>query len=377
MQLRGITSRTVTAFAAIVTLSSCSGATGTAGAAGPAAGSTAGSTAASAAESGDAAGPARQVTGAPACTATARLIPSCGAWWGLAPEIFTGAPVEQALRGAETRMGAAADVVHVYHRGGELFPTRAEIGLARDPARPRLLMVNWKPALDHTWAEVARGEIDRRIDRLAAHLRSAFPERFFLTLHHEPENDVDESPGSGMRAADYAAMYRHVVLRLRERGVRNAVFVMTYMGAPNWAAQPWFEQLYPGDDVVDWVAMDPYADDRVKDFDRLVNKTREEEEFAQWPGFYRWMQLRFPGKPVMVAEWGVFGRPRDPSFKRRFFESVGREIKRYPQIKALLYFDSPQAPRGDTTFDSDPAAGRAFARLARDPYFRSTPVPRP
>ncbi|WP_020545200.1 glycoside hydrolase family 26 protein [Nonomuraea coxensis] len=366
-----------------MTLSSCSGTAGTAeSAAGYAAGSTAGSAAearggSTAGSTGDAGDPARRAAGSPACTATARLIPSCGAWWGLAPEIFTGVPVEQALRGAEDRMGAAADVLHVYHRGGEVFPTQAEIRLARDPARPRLLMINWKPSLDHTWAEVARGRIDRRIDRLAAHLRRTFPERFFLTLHHEPENDVDVAPGSGMGAADYAAMYRHVVLRLRERGVRNAVFVMTYMGAPNWAAQPWFEQLYPGDDVVDWVAMDPYADDRVKDFDGLVNKTREEKEFAQWPGFYRWMQLRFPGKPVMVAEWGVFERPRDPSFKRRFFESVGRQIKRYPQIKALIYFDSPQAPRGDTTFDSDPGADRAFTRLARDPYFRSTPVPRP
>jgi hypothetical protein len=316
-----------------------------------------------------------KVAGAPACTATARLIPSCGAWWGLAPEVFTGAPIDQALHGAEARMGATADVLHVYHRGSELFPTRAELRLARDPARPRLLMINWKPSFDHTWAEIADGALDARIDRLADYLRRTFPERFFLTLHHEPENDVDASSGSGMQATDYAAMYRHVVLRLREQGVRNAVTVMTYMGAPNWAAEPWFEELYPGDDVVDWVAMDPYADDRVQDFDGLVNKTRE--EYAQWPGFYRWMQLRFPGKPVMVAEWGVFERFRDPGFKRRFFESVRRQVKRYPQIKALLYFDSPQAPRGDTSFDSNAEADRAFTRLARDRYFRSTPVPRP
>lgn len=319
--------------------------------------------------------PVSEIATAPTCPATARLIPSCGAWWGLAPEVFTGAPVDQALHGAEARMGATADVLHVYHRASELFPTPAEVRLARDPARPRLLMINWKPSFDHTWAEIADGALDARIDRLAGHLRRTFPERFFLTLHHEPENDVDASSGSGMRAADYAAMYRHVVLRLRERGVKNAVMVMTYMGAPNWAAKPWFEELYPGDDVVDWVAMDPYADDRVQDFDGLVNKTRE--EYAQWPGFYRWMQLRFPGKPVMVAEWGVFERPHDPEFKRKFFESVRRQIRSYPQIKAVLYFDSPQAPRGDTSFDSNEGADRAFSRLARDPYFRSTRVPRP
>ena len=146
---------------------------------------------------------------------------------------------------------------------------------------------------------------------------------------------------------------------------------MTYMGAPNWAAKPWFEQLYPGDDVVDWVALDPYADSRVHDFDGLVNKTRQ--DFDQWPGFYRWMQWRFPGKPVMVAEWGVFERSGDRRSSASFFESVRTQIQHYPQIKALVYFDSPHAPRGDTRFDSDPAAGRAFSELARDPYFHSTP----
>ncbi|GAA2283839.1 hypothetical protein GCM10010149_31310 [Nonomuraea roseoviolacea subsp. roseoviolacea] len=312
---------------------------------------------------------------AAACAVTDKLIPSCGAWWGVAPEIFSGAPVDQALRRAEARMGARADVVHVYHRGKELFPTRREIDVARDPAHPRLLLVNWKPSVDRTWAEIADGAMDGRIDRLAEHVRRVFPDRFFLTIHHEPEDDVRPGPGSGMEAADYAAMYRHVVLRLREKGVRNAVTVMTYMGAPNWASKPWFEKLYPGDDVVDWIAMDPYADDRVRDFDGLVNKTRP--DYPRWPGFYRWTQLRFPGKPVMVAEWGAFLRGEDRAFQRAFFESVRAQVGRYPQIKALVYFDSPRAPRGDTRFDAEPAAGRAFTALARDPHFRSTPVPLP
>ncbi|GGO67431.1 glycoside hydrolase family 26 protein [Nonomuraea cavernae] len=311
--------------------------------------------------------------GKAACTVTDKLIPSCGAWWGMAPEIFTGVPVDQAIRSAEQRMGTHADVVHVYHRTSELFPTDREIRLARDPARPRLLLVNWKPSFDHTWAEIAGGALDHRIDRLAAYIRRTFPERFFLTIHHEPENDVRAGQGSGMQAADYAAMYRHVVLRLREKGVKNAVTVMTYMGAPNWAAKAWFEELYPGDDVVDWVAMDPYADSDVRDFAGLVNKTRP--DFPRWPGFYRWMQLRFPGKPVMVAEWGVFEDAGSP--KGAFYHSVRAQIRNYPQIKALIYFDSPQAPRGNTSFDTEPMTGRAFTTLARDPHFRSTRVPLP
>ncbi|SDH20936.1 hypothetical protein SAMN05421505_112183 [Sinosporangium album] len=309
------------------------------------------------------------------CEVTAKLIPSCGAWWGIAPEVFTGRSPSRALARAERRMGRQADIVHVYHRGKELFPTAEEVALARDPAHPRMLLINWKPSFRHTWAEIARGALDQRIDRLADHLRRTFPEKFFLTVHHEPENDVDPQPGSGYTADDYAAMFRHIVLRLRGAGVKNAVTVMTYMGAPNWAAQPWFERLYPGDDVVDWVALDPYVDHKVRDFEGLINKKRQ--EFPNWPGFYRWMQWRFPGKPIMMAEWGVFERPDQPGFKERFFASVRAQVQHYPQLKALVYFDSPRAPRGDTRFDTTPGGSRAFTELARDPYFDRTPVPPP
>ncbi|MFD1114734.1 glycoside hydrolase family 26 protein [Sphaerisporangium aureirubrum] len=307
--------------------------------------------------------------GAPGCAATAKLIPSCGAWWGVAPDVFGGRPPAEALATAEERMGRKADIVHVYHRGGEPFPTPAE----RRLARTRLLLINWKPSLRRTWAEIATGAIDRRIDRLAADINRDLPRRFFLTIHHEPENDVRPRPGSGMTADDYAAMYRHVVQRLRYRGVKNAVTVMTYMGAPNWATKPWFERLYPGDDVVDWIGLDPYADRRVDDFAALVDKIRPDH--APWPGFYRWTQTRFPGKPIMIAEWGAFDRPEDPAFKATFYNSVRRQIRGYPQIKALVYFDSPNAPRGDTRFDTTPPTAHAFTELARAPYFSSTPVP--
>ncbi|MCG5216869.1 glycosyl hydrolase [Streptosporangium soli] len=302
------------------------------------------------------------------CEVTAKLIPSCGAWWGIAPEIFTGRPPAQALARAERRMGRTAAVMHVYHRGSELFPTQQEAALTRDPERPRMLLINWKPSLDHTWAEIAAGAVDGRIDRLAGHLLKTYTEPFFLTIHHEPENDVRTRGKTGMTADDYAAMYRRVVLRLRAKGVRNAVTVMTYMGAPNWAAKPWFERLYPGDDVVDWVALDPYVDDKVTDFDSLINKTRD--DIPSWRGFYRWMQWRFPGKPIMVAEWGVFDRRR----KEAFFDSTRARVRHYPQIKALVYFDSPRAPRGDTRFDVTPGAKAAFTRLAGDRYFNATPV---
>ncbi|GAA0383582.1 hypothetical protein Acor_82500 [Acrocarpospora corrugata] len=302
------------------------------------------------------------------CVVTDKLIPTCGAWWGIAPDVFTGTPPDRAIERAERRMGRPADIVHVYHRGEELFPTDKERELA---SGRRLLLVNWKPSRTRTWAEIARGVLDPRIDALAEHITRTFPGRFFLTIHHEPEDDVRAKPG--MTAQDYAAMYRHVVNRLREKGVRNAVTVMTYMGAPNWATKPWFDRLYPGDDVVDWIGLDPYADERVSDFATLVDKTRPDH--PGWPGFYRWTQSRFPGKPIMVSEWGAFERRSAPKFKSDFFASVRLQIRDYPQIKALVYFDSAFAPRGDTRFDTTPEGAAAFARLARERHFTATKVP--
>ncbi|TQM73607.1 glycosyl hydrolase family 26 [Thermopolyspora flexuosa] len=313
--------------------------------------------------------PAAEVIRPRHCKATEKLIPTCGAWWGIAPEVFTRRSPAVALERAERRMGRKAAILHVYHRNDELFPTPEE----RELAKSRILLINWKVSLERPWAEIAAGRFDRRIDRLARYIKRTFPKRFFLTIHHEPEDDVRPQPGSGRTARDYAAMFRHVVTRLRERGVTNAVTVMTYMGAPNWASKRWFADLYPGDDVVDWVAIDPYADHRVRDFAGLVNKIRP--DYPNWPGFYKWMQARFPGKPFMVAEWGVFEDPDDPHRKERIFRSVARQIHDFPQIKALVYFDSPRAPRGDTRFDTTPGAARAFTALARSPHFTATPVP--
>ena len=65
---------------------------------------------------------------ASACEVTAKLIPSCGAWWGIAPEVFTGRRPEQALKRAEKRMGAPGRHRARLPPGQELFPTAEESG---------------------------------------------------------------------------------------------------------------------------------------------------------------------------------------------------------------------------------------------------------
>jgi hypothetical protein len=278
-------------------------------------------------------------------------------------------------------------IYHAYHRGEELFPTGAQIAAARDPATPRILFLNWRPLAP--WARIAAGDpgTDRYLDRLAEHIKTNFPEEFFFTFHHEPENDVIERPGSGMTADDYAAAFRYVTLRLRAAGVTNAVSVMSYMAYIPWNTKPWFPDLYPGDDVVDWVAWDEYAHSDpgpgLGDFAEMMN--RRDDGAAGWPGFYNWAARTFPRKPLMLGEWGVWYSSRNAGHQARFFDSARLQLVLFPRVKAYVYFETPDAGRGqDSRVDRTAEGLEAFRRLGSHPNFHvrlrsaglSSPAPR-
>jgi hypothetical protein len=305
------------------------------------------------------------------CTVSSLLVPSCGVWTGVAPGAFEDRPKPEALAEFEDAVGEPVDIVHVYHAAGDRFPTEAEVAMTRQGGSRRMLMINYKPQGQHSWAEVAEGAVDGELERQAAYLRDHFTDPFFLTVHHEPEDDVVPSAGSGYAAEDYARMYRHVIEHLRGEGVSNLVAVLNLMGSPEWAVQPWFEQLYPGDDVVDWIGWDPYAcsnpDKPCGDFAGMVNRTTS----TDWPGFYAWARRTHSEKPLMLAEWGVFDNG-PPERKAEFLATVADQLPDFPAIKALLYFDSSRAPRGDTRVDSSRAALTVFRELAADPHFRQS-----
>jgi hypothetical protein len=300
------------------------------------------------------------------CKVSAKLVPSCGAWWGVAPGAFTSTPPTRALRDFERKIGRTVDIYHGYHRGTEIFPTREEMAIARQPGKPRILLLNWKPDWGRSWASVAAGSMDGHIDRLAAHIKANFREKFFLVIHHEPEEEVRPPAGSGYTAADFRKMFRHVVLRFRAKGVGNALFTPVFMGFEHWGVKPWFDQLYPGGDVVDWLGVDPYASAETRDFSHLVNLSTTKGR--GFPGFYNWAGQVAPRKPIMIAEWGVFSSgPHKPTF----YKSVAAQLKQHPRVKALVYFETPDGPfstfRIDTRIDTDPAALAAFKAVSHDP----------
>jgi hypothetical protein len=321
------------------------------------------------------AGPGAPGAGPGPCHTGIKLVPTCGVLWGVAPGAFTDKRGGQALTAFEEKTDRHQDIYHAYHKGlKQLFPTKAEIAIARQRGGPRILFLNWKPA-GASWGAIAKGDprTDAFLDREAAYLKRNFPEQFFFAVHHEAEDNVREKAGSGYTAEDYSAMFRHVVQRLRSRGADNIVTVLVHMAYVPHTTQSWFDAMYPGDDVVDWVGFDTYAYSDPGyghgDFAELLN--RRSGSRPGWPGFYNWAVAEHPDKPLMVAEWGVWSSRKNPEHKAAFYREVGRQIGRFPNIRAMVHFDTPHNQEGrDSSVDTTPASLAAYRWLGRLPVFQ-------
>ncbi|GIM92788.1 glycosyl hydrolase [Paractinoplanes toevensis] len=314
------------------------------------------------------------------CRTGRKLVPTCNVLWGVAPGAHTESRGAGALAAFERKTGRTQAIYHAYHGGiRQLFPTDQEIAIAHQPGRHRILFLNWKPE-SASWAAIARGDrrTDAFLDRLAVHIKKNFPEQFFFAVHHEGENDVRERAGSGYTARDYAAMYRHVIKRLRARGVDNIVSVLVHMAYVKHATQSWFNHMYPGDDVVDWIGFDTYAYSDPGyghgDFAEIFNRRIEGQR--DWPGFYNWALSEHPGKPLMIAEWGVWSSRRNTAYKVDFYRQLGAELRRFPKIRAMVQFETPHNQKGqDSSVDSTPAALQAYQKLGKLPIFQVAVTP--
>jgi beta-mannanase len=271
------------------------------------------------------------------------LVPSQGALWGTSK--FT--------EDWERQMGRRFDIVHTYHRWDENFPTADERAWANDG---RFLLMNWKPSRGGAvvrWAAIAGGSEDAQIVTTATRLKS-LGQKMFLVFHHEPEDDV----GAWGSANDFARAFAHVHDVFRRVGADNVLFAWTMMGYTAGYGSM-YDDLYPGDQYVDWIAWDPY-----NWWDCHANgKWRS---FVEISGpFYEWATTNQPDKPLMLAEFGT--REKEPGAKAAWFRDALRSLKaERSRLKAVVYFNNLHTCDWRITSSSDSVA--AYRGVGLDPY---------
>jgi beta-mannanase len=271
---------------------------------------------------------------------TGAMVPSSGALWG----------TSRFDRGWEAQMGRRFDILHFYHQWSQSFPTATERALA---AEGRILLLNWKSP--GSWPAVANGSQDAQIAATANRLK-AFGKKVFLAFHHEPENDV----GGAGQPADYARAFRRVVDGFNRVGADNVLFVWNMMGFVGGHGDI-YPTLYPGDQYVDWIAYDPYNWYGCKP----GHKVRTFAEITK--PFYDWTAAHAPGKPLMLAEYGLREQPAGSPSKAAWLRDSLVQLKTTrTRIKALVYFNNLHTC--DWRLTSSSASVAAYRDIGRDQF---------
>ena len=246
------------------------------------------------------------------------------------------------------------------------------------------LMVTWEPwsgaKSDSNWScrAVAAGKYDPYIRQYARAVKNSGAP-VLIRLAHEMNGDwypwgtayvSNNARNNGNSPDDYVKMWQRVVRIFRVEGARNASWVW----APNILYQTPvnsyerqradLEDLYPGDEWVDWIGLSVYND----------GARRPWRTFSDlFDGSYR-IVTSIANKPMMIAELGVTeqGAPRGQSKAQWIANAFLQEIpNRYPRVRLVNYFFRDKTNMGESNFrfDSSPGALAAFRSVVASPLY--------
>jgi hypothetical protein len=125
--------------------------------------------------------------------------------------------------------------------------------------------------------------------------------------------------------------YRHVVERVRAGGAANVSWLFHTNNA-SIPKEPWnrMASYYPGSDVVDWLAMSAYG----KQFPQQDWVSVEKALV----GPYQELAAVDPGKPVLIAEWGIGEFPREGDKGAWIGEAFTAMEQRMPRLRGAVFW---------------------------------------
>jgi hypothetical protein len=237
----------------------------------------------------------------------------------------------------EKRIGHQLDLVHDYRPAGTTNLTSTDIYFANRAGTT--VFIDWKP-FNNNWAEAGGGNaaINANIDKMAASVKSV-PKKIFLTLNHEPENDVSSGAagcstykGTSGTPAQYVAMWHNVENRFRALGVTNVEWSLDFINYPTWDCM--IDQLYPGNDYVNWVWFNAYYGSPSTSFNANVSR------FQNLLTKYNSANHAWLSKPWGIVEWSATQGAE--SSEIAYFNEAAQSIRAntFPKLRGFMVYDS-------------------------------------
>ena len=292
----------------------------------------------------------------------------CRIVWGT---YVTGGPLATDMapvRAVDDSVGRHSWLVHWYVPWGASWGTfeyqhplidriHSYVSMGQTGSLPLITWEPWAPPFapdgtDIPLTAIAGGQFDAYIDSWAAGLRD---DRYPVLLDFAHEMNGDWYPwGSGVNGntpGQYVDAFRHVHDRFALAGATNVRFVWNPNNTSTSIAAP---EFYPGDDYVDWLAIDAYNSNN--------SWASPHDEIAP---IYTEISALNSRKPMMLAEVASQATPPAgavPVDKAAWISDLAQDLPRsFPRIRAVVWFNELNTELTvDSSADVLEAAARAF-----------------
>lgn len=203
--------------------------------------------------------------------------------------------------------------------------------------------INWKPY--GSWGPAGGGNtmVNNEIKQAAANIKVIAPKKVFLTIWHEPQNDVTTADGctgvghgNAGTPSQYIDMWKNVENIFNAQGVTNVVWAADYFRQSQADFDCQVPQLWPGSGLIDWVLVDAYGTDNHPAwadatggiYDTMMNLSNSN------PG------MGWASKPWGLGEFGTCGNT-NASQQRQYYSDAKSafDAGTYPKLKMYLVWD--------------------------------------
>jgi hypothetical protein len=318
------------------------------------------------------------------CAVSRLLVNSCRPWVGAAANGNPAAPYSAKAQFLylERLLGHHLDIFRDYNNAtgygpvGMLPLNPDEKYFAQQPGT--YVDVNWKPATN--WAQADGGDpaVNAKIKQVADNIKAVAPHKIFLTIWVEPQKDVSGGTncpgvtGNAGTPAQYKQMWRNVEKIFKAQGTTNVIWAMDYMSYPKWDCL--VPQLWPGNNLVDWVLYDSYDHDNRfgSNWINTVGRFYHLLEQDSSPS------VNFDSKPWGLGEFNTCQNPSTANAVQYFLQAKQAiEANAYPRLKMYNIFadtaGNTASPGCLTDYNPDgqlnPSKNAAIKSLFNSPIF--------
>jgi len=219
-----------------------------------------------------------------------------------------------------------------------------------------------RPQPQFEMAKIAQGDFDPYIREWAKAIKS-FGGPVLIRFAHEMDgNWYPWAIGmNNTTEEEYINAWKHIHDVFKEEKVSNVQWVWS----PNWNDE-WpvsrYDKIYPGDEYVDWIGMSIFNWGTTVTYQKW-------DTLDKRLGWRYKLALKY-NKPIILAELSC--DETGGSKSRWILDGFASLKKNYPLVKAIVWFNYPQARYSSQVLwavDSSPEALEAFRQAIRDPYF--------